>query len=132
MTSQQSQDTIFALSSGRLPAAIAVVRVSGPRAGDAVATLAGRIPLPRHAAFTRLRDPARKMEDGGAIDDALVLWFPGPNSETGEDTAEFQLHGGRAIVGALFEALRRIPGLRMAEPGEFTRRALANGKIDLT
>jgi tRNA modification GTPase len=120
--------TIFALSSGRLPAAIAVVRVSGPQAGAALQTLAQRMPAPRQAMLARLRDPA----DGEAIDNALVLWFPGPRSETGEDTVEFHLHGGRAVVAAVLKALGRIPELRPAAPGEFTRRAFEKGKLDLT
>jgi tRNA modification GTPase len=120
--------TIFALSSGRLPAAIAVVRVSGPRAGEALMALARRMPPPREAMLARLRDPA----DGEAIDDALVLWFPGPHSETGEDTVEFHLHGGRAVVAAVVTVLGRLPGFRPAQPGEFTRRAFENGKLDLT
>src|SRR5262249_51538407 len=119
--------TIFALSSGRLPAAIAVVRIPGPRAGDALKALIGRIPEPRRAALARVRDTA-----GETIDQALALWFPGPNSETGEDTVELQLHGGRAVIAAVFAALSRIDGLRPAEPGEFTRRAFENGKLDLT
>jgi tRNA modification GTPase len=122
-----TSDTIFALSSGRPPAAIAVVRVSGPRAVDALVELAGKIPQPRQAMLARLRDAA-----GEAIDDALVLWFPGPHSETGEDTAEFQVHGGRAVVAAVVSALGKVPGLRPAEAGEFTRRAFLNGKLDLT
>ena len=131
-------DTIFALSSGRPPAAIAVLRVSGPRAGDAIMALAGRLPLPRQAMLVRLRDRGNgtalvpQITSAEPIDDALVLWFPGPQSETGEDTAEFQLHGGRAVVAAVLKALGRLPGLRLAEPGEFTRRAFANGKLDLT
>jgi tRNA modification GTPase len=119
--------TIFALSSGRLPAAIAVVRVSGPRAGEALMALARRMPAPREAMLARLRDPG-----GEAIDDALVLWFPGPRSETGENTVEFHLHGGRAVVAAVVTVLGRLPGFRPAEPGEFTRRAFENGKLDLT
>ena len=120
--------TIFALSSGRLPAAIAVVRVSGPQASAALTALARRMPAPREAMLARLRDPT----DGEAIDDALVLWFPGPRSETGEDTVEFHLHGGRAVVAAVVTVLGRLPGFRPAEPGEFTRRAFENGKLDLT
>jgi tRNA modification GTPase len=123
-----AHDTIFALSSGRPPAAIAVVRLSGPRAGDALKALTGKIPDPRKAALARVRDPA----NGEVIDEALALWFPGPNSETGEDTAELQLHGGRAVIAAVLVALGRIEGLRMAEPGEFTRRAFENGHLDLT
>ena len=133
------RDTIFALSSGRPPVAIAVIRVSGPQASDAVKALAGRIPKPRHAMLARLRQHggATCIQENGApgdefIDEALVLWFPGPESETGEDTAEFQVHGGQAVVMALAAALGRLPGLRPAQPGEFTRRAFANGKLDLT
>jgi tRNA modification GTPase len=131
-----SSDTIFALSSGRLPAAIAVVRVSGPRAGRALAALARKMPAPREAMLARLRDPADGATGGEStgepIDDALVLWFPAPKSETGEDTVEFHLHGGRAVVAALVRALGAMEGLRPAEPGEFTRRSFANGKVDLT
>ena len=123
-----SHDTIYALSSGRPPAAIAVIRISGPRAGDALRALTGRIPEPRKAHLARLRDP----QSGEIIDEALGLWFPGPNSETGEDTAELQLHGGRAVIAATLAALGRIEGLRPAEAGEFTRRAFENGKLDLT
>jgi tRNA modification GTPase len=132
------RDTIFALSSGRLPAAIAVVRVSGPQAAGAVMALAGRVPAPRQAMLARLRERGIEGGEGQAagphepIDDALVLWFPAPRSETGEDTAEFQLHGGPAVVAAMLAALGRIAGLRLAEPGEFTRRAFINGKLDLT
>jgi len=123
-----ASDTIFALSSGRPPSAIAVVRISGPRAGDALKALAGKLPSPRQAGLARLRDPAT----GDVIDEALVLWFPGPASETGEDTAELQLHGGRAVIAATLAALSRVEGLRLAEAGEFTRRAFENGKLDLT
>ncbi len=122
------RDTIFALSSGRPPAAIAVVRISGSRAGDALAALAGRLPEPRKAKLARVRDPA----SGEVIDEALALWFPGPNSETGEDIAELQLHGGRAVIATVLGALGRIEGLRPAEAGEFTRRAFENGRLDLT
>jgi tRNA modification GTPase len=120
--------TIFALSSGRPPAAVAVVRICGPQAGRALKKLIGRVPPPRHAALARVRDPA----DGETIDEALALWFPGPNSETGEDMAEIQVHGGQAVIAALLGALGRIEGCRMAEPGEFTRRAFINGRFDLT
>src|SRR5579862_6668299 len=98
------RSTIFALSSGRPPAAIAVVRVSGPRAGVALEKLMGRIPEPRKAALARVRDP----QSGEIIDEALALWFPGPNSETGEDTAELQPHGGRAVIAATLAALSKI------------------------
>jgi tRNA modification GTPase len=120
--------TIFALSSGRPPAAIAVVRVSGPKAGTALEKLIGRIPTPRQAALARVRDPA----SGEAIDEALALWFPGPRSETGEDMAELQLHGGHAVVAGVLGALAAIKGCRPAEAGEFTRRAFEAGRLDLT
>jgi len=121
-------DTIFALSSGRPPAAIAVVRISGTGARVALKELIGRVPEPRKAALANVRDPA----SGEPIDQALVLWFPGPRSETGEDVAELQLHGGHAVIAATLAVLGRIPGLRMAEPGEFTRRAFEHGQLDLT
>jgi tRNA modification GTPase len=120
--------TIFALSSGRPPAAIAVVRISGPQAGAALETLMGHIPEPRKAALGRVRDG----QNGEVIDEALALWFPAPASETGEDVAELQLHGGQAVIAGVLDALSRIEGCRLAEPGEFTRRALENGKLDLT
>ena len=120
-------DTIFALSSGQPPAGIAVVRISGPQASAALLALAGRLPHPRRASAVRLRDPA----DGALLDRALALWLPGPGTATGEDTAELHLHGGRGVVAAVENALARLPGLRRAEPGAFTRRAFANGRIDL-
>lgn len=119
--------TIFALSSGRPPSAIAIVRASGSQAGRAIAALAGEIPTPRLAKRAVLRD-----RDGQPIDDAVVLWFPGPASATGEDVAEFHVHGGRAVLVALFAALSSMENVRAAEPGEFTRRAFENGKLDLT
>jgi tRNA modification GTPase len=123
-----NQSTIFALSSGRGPAAIAVIRISGPRAAAALAALGVKIPEPRKAALARIRDP----RSGEIIDEALLLWFLGPHSETGEDVAELQAHGGRAVIAAILDALAQIEGLRMAEPGEFTRRGFENGKLDLT
>jgi tRNA modification GTPase len=122
------RDTIFALSSGRPPAAIAVIRVSGQKAGVALERLIGRLPAPRHASLARLRDP----ESGEVIDEGLALWFPGPRSETGEDMVELQVHGGRAVIAALLAALAKLPGLRPAEAGEFTRRAFEHGRMDLT
>jgi tRNA modification GTPase len=119
--------TIFALSSGRLPSAVAIVRVSGPAAGAAAKLLAGKIPSPRVATRALLRDAA-----GQPIDDAIVLWFPGPASATGEDVAEFHVHGGRAVLASLFTALSSVVHVRAAQPGEFTRRAFENGKLDLT
>jgi len=119
--------TIFALSSGRPPSAISIVRLSGPRARATLAGLAGRVPQPRMATRALLRDPL-----GQPIDDAVVLWFPTPASATGEDVAEFHIHGGRAVLAALFAALSTFENVRAAEPGEFTRRAFENGKLDLT
>jgi len=108
------------------PAAIAVLRISGPAAGPALEALAGRLPAPRRASLAELKDAA-----GAPLDRALLLWFPGPATATGEDLAELHLHGGRAVVAAVEAALGALPGLRRAEPGEFTRRAFLNGRIDL-
>src|ERR1700738_400121 len=119
--------TIFALSSGRPPTAISIVRVSGPQAGAALTLLASKIPAPRMATRALLRDSHRHP-----IDDAVVLWFPGPASATGEDVAEFHVHGGRAVLAALFATLVSFDNVRPAEPGEFTRRGFENGKLDLT
>ena len=121
------EQTIFALASGRPPTAIAIVRVSGPCAPEALRAIAGGLPRPRVATLARLRDPS-----GAAIDDAVVLWFPAPASATGEDVAEFHIHGGRAVQAALFAALAQLDDVRTAAPGEFTQRAFENGKIDLT
>jgi len=121
-------DTIFALSSGRGRAGVAVVRVSGSGAAVAAQCLAGpELPKPRIAARRKIN-----FRDGEPIDDGLLIWFPAPASFTGEDVAEFHVHGGRAVIEGLLIALGKIPGLRPAEPGEFTRRAVANGKFDLT
>jgi tRNA modification GTPase len=117
-------DTIYALSSGSPPAAIAVIRISGPTADAALLALARRLPPPRQASLVSLR------ESGNLLDRALALRFPGPASATGEDLVELHLHGGRAVVAAVAEALGRIDGLRAAEPGEFTRRAFEHGRID--
>lgn len=119
-------DTIFALSSGALPAAIAVVRISGPMAGSTVSVLGAKPIAPRRAVVRVLRDPV----DGGFLDEALCLYFPGPNSATGEDMLELHCHGSRAVVSRLFAILSNA-GLREAEAGEFTRRAFANGRMDL-
>ncbi|MFL6796423.1 MAG: tRNA uridine-5-carboxymethylaminomethyl(34) synthesis GTPase MnmE [Xanthobacteraceae bacterium] len=124
----ESRDTIFALSSGHLPAAIAIIRISGPKAGNALEQLTGRLPKPRQAALVRVRDPGSRE----VVDEGLALWFPGPHSETGEDVAELQVHGGRAVVSALLGLLGKLEGLRPAEAGEFTRRAFENGRMDLT
>jgi tRNA modification GTPase len=119
--------TIFAPSSGQPPAAIAVIRISGPEAFAAARALAGELPVPREARLRTLRRP----DDGEQLDIALVIVFPAPRTATGEDLVELHVHGGRAVVAAVEAALGRLPGLRRAEPGEFTRRALANGRIDL-
>jgi tRNA modification GTPase len=119
--------TIFALSSGRPPSAISMVRLSGPQAGSVLTGLAGKVPAPRMASRVLLRD-----ERGQPIDDAVILWFPGPASATGEDVVEFHVHGGRAVLAALFAALSAFENVRAAEPGEFTRRGFENGKLDLT
>lgn len=120
-------DSIYALSSAPGRAGLAVVRLSGPGAGPALLALAGRLPPPRLASRAVLKDAAAEP-----IDDALVLWFPGPASFTGEDVVEFHIHGGKAVLAALFTALARQPGLRLAQPGEFSRRAFQHGKLDLT
>ena len=119
-------DTIYALASGAASGAVAVLRLSGPGSGEAVRRLGGGLPLPRRASLRRLRAP-----NGETLDHALVLWFPGPASYTGEDAAELHLHGGRSVIAGVLEALETA-GLREAEPGEFTRRAFMHGKMDLT
>ena len=118
-------DTIYALSSGRPPAAIAIIRISGTRAVDAATELAGPLPPPRRAGLRQLR------YGRDVLDDALVLVFPAPATSTGEDLIELHCHGGRAVVAAVEAALAGMAGVRLAEAGEFTRRALANGRIDL-
>ena len=117
-------DTIFAPATAAGRSAVAVVRLSGPATAQAVRALAGRAPAARRASLRNLRDA-----EGAAIDTALVLWFPAPASYTGEDSAEFHVHGGPAVVSALLKALSEL-GLRLAEPGEFTRRAFVQGKRD--
>lgn len=122
-------DTIVALSSGRPPAAVAVVRTSGPQAIAMLEAVAGRpAPVARAVTLRKLRDP----DNGELIDEALILLFPAPASATGEDVVEYQCHGGRAVVERLLAVLTSLDGARLAEPGEFTRRALINGRIDLT
>lgn len=120
-------DTIYALSSGQPPAGIAVIRISGPEAGGALAALAGKCPPARRATLATLADP----QSGTHLDRTMVLWLPGPGTATGEDSAELHLHGGRAVVAAVEATLGRLTGLRRAQPGEFTRRAFINGRIDL-
>ncbi len=120
--------TIYALASGRPPAAIAIIRVSGPDAHEAGRQIAGELPAPREAALRELWHP----EDRTLLDHGLVLRFDAPASSTGENVVEFHVHGGRAVADAMLDALASLDGLRLAEPGEFTRRALDNGRIDLT
>jgi tRNA modification GTPase len=123
-----SAETIYALSSGNPPAAISIIRISGPEADNALQALAGRLSEPRQASLARLHHPST----GELLDEALILRFPGPQSATGEDVAELHLHGGRSVVAAVLEALGTLPGLRAAEAGEFTRRAFENGRMDLS
>lgn len=121
-------ETIFAVATGRVRAGIAIIRVSGSRTRAAVQALTGRVcPKPRIATRRHFQNAAGEM-----LDDGLVIWFPQPASFTGEDVAEFHLHGGRSVVNGVLSALAVVPGLRSAEPGEFSRRAVLNGKIDLT
>lgn len=124
----RDQTTIFALSTALGRAALAVFRISGPAAGDVIDRMAGPRPPARAAGLRIIRDP----ETREALDQGLVLWFPAPRSETGEDLAELHVHGGRAVARAMLHAIGRVSGTRMAEPGEFARRAFENGKIDLT
>ena len=120
-------DTIFALSSGQPPSAIGIIRISGPKAASALRLLSGTLPDERRASLAKLTDP----DSGELLDTALILWFPGPNSASGEDLAEIHCHGGRAVIRVLENALGNIEGLRQAEPGEFTRRAFTHGRMDL-
>jgi tRNA modification GTPase len=119
------RDTIFALSSGAPPAGVAIIRISGPNAGEALVALARRLPKPRVATFRQLR------VEGELLDNSVILWFPGPKSATGEDVAELHLHGGRAVIARALAALGAMAGLREALPGEFTRRSFENGALDL-
>ena len=120
------RNTIFALSSGRLPSGVAVIRLSGPDTIAIFKAMVGRLTAPRHASLVKLR-----AKDGGLLDQALAFWFPAPASFTGEDCAEFHVHGGPAVVQAVMRELGSFPGLRVAEPGEFSRRAYLHGKFDL-
>ncbi|TPW27269.1 tRNA uridine-5-carboxymethylaminomethyl(34) synthesis GTPase MnmE [Pararhizobium mangrovi] len=123
----KDQTTIYALSSGGLPSGVAVARMSGPGTRTALDRLVGGAPEPRYASLRTIRHV-----DGTPIDRGLILYFPGPASFTGEDCAEFQIHGGRSVVAALFSALSALDGFQAAEPGEFIRRAFENGRMDLT
>jgi tRNA modification GTPase len=122
-----TSQTIFALATAPGRAAVAVLRLSGPASGGVLETLTGAAPRPRMAALRRLTDPL----SGALLDQALVLWFPGPQSYTGDDCAELHLHGGVAVVEGVVDCLLRL-GARLAQPGEFTRRAFENGKLDLS
>lgn len=128
MTQGQHQDTIVALSSGQLPSGVAVIRASGPGAGSICAHFGIRLPDARVAKFAKLMSPA----DGTVVDEGLVLFFPNPNSFSGEDLLELQLHGSRAVVQFVLDQMTALEHVRLAEPGEFTRRAFENGKLDLT
>ena len=120
-------DTIFALSSGHPPAAIGVIRISGPQAGKVLISLSGPLPQPRRASVRVIKNPAT----GDMLDNALLLWFPGPNTVTGENLAEIHCHGGRAVVRAIEGVMEAMEDCRRAEAGEFTRRSFLNGRIDL-
>ncbi len=122
------QTTIFALSSAPGRSGVAVIRVSGPQAAQVLTAITGRVLAPRRACLCALHDP----DSGAWLDQALVLWFPAPRSFTGEDVAEFHVHGGRAVIDAVLQAIGRVPETRMAEAGEFARRAFENGRLDLT
>jgi tRNA modification GTPase len=119
--------SIFALSTAAGRSGVAVIRLSGPAVRDALARMVKSPPKPRYAAFRTIRHPVT----GEALDGALVIWFEASSSETGEDVAEFQVHGSRAVIAAVLAALGEIAGCRLAEPGEFVRRAFENGKVDL-
>jgi len=121
-----SNDTIYALSSGALPSGVSVIRISGPLTREILVGLIGSVPVERHASYRTIR-----TRNNQPIDSGLVLFFPGPNSFSGEDVAELQVHGSKAVLAALFHALDTIPGVRMAVEGEFSRRAFENGKLDL-
>jgi tRNA modification GTPase len=121
-------DTIYALGTGAARSAIAVIRLSGPATGETIRAIAGGLPQPRQAKLVRVRDP----ESAETLDRGLVLWFPGPSSSTGEDYAELQIHGGRAVIEDLLTILQLRPGMREARPGEFARRSFENAKLDLS
>ena len=123
-----ASDTIFALSSGHGRAGVAVIRLSGPAAQTVVDRMAAPRPRPRYASLRHVKHP----DTAEVLDEALVLWLPGPKSETGEDMAELHVHGGRAVIQGVLEAIAEIAGCRLAEPGEFARRAFEHGKLDLT
>ena len=121
----RGDDTIVALSSGALPSGVAVIRLSGPNAGQVLVDILGLLPTPRTLRLAKIR------LDGKVLDNGLVAWMPGPQSFTGEDCVELHVHGSRAVVKSLLRAIIARPGIRLAEAGEFTRRAFENGKLDL-
>ncbi|XP_026823402.1 tRNA modification GTPase GTPBP3, mitochondrial [Rhopalosiphum maidis] len=124
------KSTIYALSSGLGKCGVAVIRVSGPRASDAILNMTHLkyLPKPRKACLNKIIDPTTKEQ----LDNGLLLWFPGPRSFTGEDCCEFQVHGGRAVITSILHGLSKLPNFRPAEPGEFTKRSFYNNKMDLT
>ena len=122
-----SSDTIFAVSSGSGIAGISVIRMSGPGTSQIFSDVAGELPRPRLASVRQLRDP----KSNEIIDQALVLWIPGPKSSTGEDVGEFHVHGSIAVVDSLLKIFGRYDGARLAEAGEFSRRAFINDRMDL-
>lgn len=124
--SSQEPDTIFALSSGQPPSGVAVIRISGPAVRFVIETVSGAVPQPRFAKLRQFRRPA-----GEVVDQGLLIWFPAPASFTGEDCAEFHLHGSRAVVSAMVEVFAGFDDVRVAQPGEFSKRAFENGKLDL-
>ncbi len=128
------RDTIYALSSGPAPAGVAVIRISGPAAESVLSDLCGglKTPSPRQAVLRLLQDRTAEAEEGRVLDQALVIWFPQPASFTGEDVVELHCHGGAATIAAILACLSRQPDCRLADPGEFSRRAFANGHLDLT
>ena len=123
-----SESTIYALSSGALPSGVAVIRISGSGCGTVLDEIVSSPIRARHAQLSAVIDPA----SGEKLDQALVLYFPAPSSFTGEDVVELHCHGGVASVAAVLRTLSELEGFRAAEPGEFSRRAFENGKLDLT
>ncbi|XP_015365830.1 PREDICTED: tRNA modification GTPase GTPBP3, mitochondrial isoform X1 [Diuraphis noxia] len=130
VTHSRLKSTIYALSSGLGKCGVAVIRVSGPCASDAILNMTHLkyLPKPRKACLNKIIDPTTKEQ----LDNGLLLWFPGPKSFTGEDCCEFQVHGGRAVVTAVLHGLSKLPDFRTADPGEFTKRSFYNNKMDLT
>lgn len=123
--------TIYSLSSGHVKCGVSVIRVSGPQTKQALRAIVNNSeyePKQRQAYLKSFYHPTSKE----IIDRGLLLWFPGPASFTGEDACEFQVHGSLAVIAAMLDALGQLPGLRPAQPGEFTKRAFFGGKLDLT